>query len=650
MTQSYKYQPELDGLRALAVSLVLLFHAGGVWLPGGYVGVDVFFVLSGFLITRILVEELSEEGRIRFGRFYLRRIRRLFPALLCTVVVSCFGAFLLLSPELIVGFFRSAGAALLSISNFFFWWQVDYFDVAGNTKPLLHTWSLSVEEQFYLIWPVTLFVLWRFCGRLGAWIGLFLLAVTSLIWSEWLLERDRAGSFFLLPSRMIELAIGALLVWAPSLKKPSLQEASMALGIAAILAAATLFDEKTPFPGLAALLPCLGAALFIVGAKAPLMGHAFRLRPVVWLGKISYSLYLVHWPVVVFFIAYTFRIPSQATDIALICCLSVLLAWVQYRLVERPFRYPGESNRVFVLGVSIAACLVAVSTLALSLTEGLAWRLPDERKVLSDRLWRRMEHQNYCQNWSPGFDKSLITCQNYRQRGRDIFIWGDSHALHLVAGFSEAFPDYNIHILHMDGCTPQSGFAGYVRDMKSARTEVCLQRNERAIAFFEDLEPTNIILTSAKRSSPEIIARATKVVMDELLPAGHNVVVMGDFIRPGLELASCVATPAYLIDDQALRRRCVGDRKRAAKELAYNARLAELLPDIVLPDAIQCPNDQCAFFKEETLLYRDSHHLNVDGSIKMIAELRHLIPIGDRDGMPDRQSEPDEGDGSMEEP
>jgi len=627
-----KYQPELDGLRALAVSFVLIYHAGAVWLPGGYVGVDIFFVLSGFLITRILAEQLADTGRIHFGQFYLRRIRRLFPALLCTVIFSYFWAFLLQSPEQIIGFFGSAGAAILSISNFFFWNEADYFDALSNTKPLLHTWSLSVEEQFYLMWPITLLLLWRWRGLKGAYIGLFVLAIMSLAWSEWLLARDQAAAFYLLPSRIVELAIGGLLVWMPVIKRRSLQEISLAFGVIAIVVSAVLFDEATPFPGFAALIPCLGAALFIVGSRAPIVGFAFRLKPVVWLGQISYSLYLVHWPVVVFFIAYTYRPPTQAVDIAIICCLSVLLAWVQYTLVEQRFRYPKESNRRFVLGGSLLAFGVAIGTFVQSFGDGLPWRLPEERTVLSNSEWRTMERENYCGNWQPDVDRNLITCQNYRQEDRDIFIWGDSHALHLVAGFSESFPHHNIHVVYMDGCTPQSGFAGYVRDLKSAKTKECVRRNEDALTLFEQADPTNIVLTSAKRSSPEVIARATGLIMDKLQSAGHNVVVLGDFVRPGIALASCIATPSYLIDDQRLEQRCVGDRKIASKELAYNRRLAELLPATILPDDIQCPNGQCNFFRDRKLLYRDSHHLSVYGSIKVMAEIRHLIPIGENGG------------------
>ena len=151
-----------------------MYHAGSTWFPGGYIGVDVFFVLSGFLITRILVDELAQDGRIDFRRFYLRRIRRLFPALLCTIIVS----------------YISGGAAILSFSNIFFWYQADYFDALATTKPLLHTWSLSVEEQFYVIWPFLLFALWRFLNKAGIIFVIILLSMMSLLCAEWLLERD----------------------------------------------------------------------------------------------------------------------------------------------------------------------------------------------------------------------------------------------------------------------------------------------------------------------------------------------------------------------------------------------------------------------------------------------------------------------------
>lgn len=174
------YQPELDGLRALAVVGVLLCHLEVSWLPGGFVGVDIFFVLSGFLITRLIAGEIDETGRFRFGNFYVRRIRRLYPALVTTVIVAWIGSFLLLSPAQMANFAESAIAALLSYSNILFYFEADYFDALATTKPLLHTWSLSVEEQFYLLWPLTLLLAHRLFGRSGVIVALVVICVASL--------------------------------------------------------------------------------------------------------------------------------------------------------------------------------------------------------------------------------------------------------------------------------------------------------------------------------------------------------------------------------------------------------------------------------------------------------------------------------------
>lgn len=623
MASEKNYQAELDGLRALAVMAVLLCHLDFRWIQGGFVGVDVFFVLSGFLITRLIAGEIAATGRFNFGNFYVRRIRRLYPALLTTVILTWIGAFLLLAPWQMRDFANSAIAALLSYANVQFYLEADYFDALAQTKPLLHTWSLSVEEQFYLLWPPLLLVFGRFlrgpaivvavalCGLLSLGIGLYWLGVNI------------EAAFYLLPSRVVELVIGALLVWLPPLRNRWLINLATLVGLAAMIAAMLLYRESTPFPGLAVLLPCAGAALFIIGANSQ-AAAPFRLAPIVWLGRISYSLYLVHWPIIVLWLAYSYR-PLEGAVPWILLALSVGVAWLQYRLIEQPFRRPlAGRNWPVLASLGVLAVIVSGISVGVAIGDGWSWRVPEARIVAAEEARRPTR----CGPNNPDLDAALFTCQNFRGKDRDLFVWGDSHALHLRAGLADSYPDYNVYILHIDGCVPQSGLGTYMRDGNTTGGR-CVKRNLKAFDFFTGDGPArNIIVTSAKRETPALIAEVTRPILGALRSKGHVVAFVGDFMRPGVNLADCEAVPDYLVSDEWRTQRCVGRAQDARRELTYNKRLKSLIPEFISPSGIQCPKNLCRYFDGSgRLLFRDDHHLNDRGSRLFVGKLKPLLPF-----------------------
>jgi len=252
----------------------------------------------------------------------------------------------------------------------------------------------------------------------------------------------------------------------------------------------------------------------------------------------------------------------------------------------------------------------------------LPWRIPEYRQTQSNVRLRELEWQ-YCRKPNKTLPIILVTCQNYRHQERDIFVWGDSHARHLVAGFSEMFPHHNIYVLFMSGCDPYSGFGGYRNEEVG-----CVDRNMQAMRFFLEAKPTNIVLASAKRSTPAVISKALYEIVPKLRAAGHNAFVLGDFIRPDLPLNDCFSRPAYLLEDQNLAETCRGNPETVTRELAYNAELSRRSAFVVLPDAVQCPGGNCRFFtKEGRPMFRDHHHLSIYGSIEMMREMRPIIPI-----------------------
>lgn len=386
------YRPDLDGLRAIAVAVVLFYHAEWAGFSGGYVGVDVFFVLSGYLISRLIERDVRAD-RFRFKSFYLRRFRRLFPALFATVAISFgVGAAMLSAPQL-AALASEAIAALLSVSNFFFWQQSGYFDAQAITKPLLHTWSLGIEEQFYLLWPA----LWVGCLRFRS--GRFTFPLLGLLslgsWgiAEYALGESPAASFFLLPARLFEFWIGAMLVRLDRMPPVAqgIREGSSAAGLGLIAYSVMSFDEWTRFPGTHALVPVLGAALVIAFGSGPRLSALLCHPLCVGLGRISYSLYLVHWPVFVFYRGWTLEAFSYPERIGLLV-VSAGLATGLHRWVERPFRMGAAADRAaetprltpFGLAGALAAAALVAALLSASASGGWTWRYPASAQEMGD--------------------------------------------------------------------------------------------------------------------------------------------------------------------------------------------------------------------------------------------------------------------------
>jgi peptidoglycan/LPS O-acetylase OafA/YrhL len=337
------YRPDIDGLRAVAVTGVVVFHAHVFGLSGGFVGVDVFFVISGFLITRILLEEHAREGRISLVAFYERRVRRLLPAFYAMLAATGIAVAFLYAPVAFENFATSALAALVFASNIYFWQTSGYFSEEAEIAPLLHTWSLAVEEQFYLMWPLVLIVALSRPGLRALLLPAMVAAgLVSLALAEFGGRNLPQPAFYLMPTRAFELLIGALLALpaVPAVRNRALADALTLAGLGAILAAYVVIDSDTPFPGVWALLPCGGAALVLyAGHRSRVANAVLAWRPVVFVGLVSYSWYLWHWPAFAIWRYVTFRPPTALEAVALIA-FSFLCAVVSWRYVERPFRKP----------------------------------------------------------------------------------------------------------------------------------------------------------------------------------------------------------------------------------------------------------------------------------------------------------------------
>ena len=488
-----KYRAEIDGLRALAVLPVILFHAGFEWFSGGFVGVDVFFVISGYLITTIIISEMAE-GKFSIINFYERRARRILPALFFVMAACLPFAWLRLTPNDLKDFGQSLVAVSTFSSNILFWWESGYFDTAAELKPLLHTWSLAVEEQYYILFPVFLMLTWR----LGIKTILTLLSIVFLIslglavWGTQYATHPKiiSGAFFLLPTRGWELLVGVFaafyLKYNAHLKSQSLNQALSLFGFGMIFYSIIVFDGKTPFPSLYALIPTIGTGLLILCAVPKTFVHRLlSLKFIVGIGLISYSAYLWHQPLLAFA---KYRFLGDVSELILItlCLASLIMAWFSWRFVEVPFRNKNQTTRKFIFIFSIIG-MIAFSLIGISthFSNGFLSRLSEEEQQINS--FKSYDREFYYRG-GVCFLKLAQTSDSFKKEclsGKSL-IWGDSHAAALSFGLREI---NSFSQLTAAGCPP-------IINQYFPASPFCLDINNRILEYVKDGSFTEIYLHS----------------------------------------------------------------------------------------------------------------------------------------------------------
>lgn len=438
-----KYRADIDGLRAIAVLAVVLFHAFPNLVKGGFVGVDVFFVISGFLISSIIMSSLYK-GSFSFKEFYARRIKRIFPALIL-VMATCFafGWFALLPDEYKqLGKHTAAGAGF--ISNLILWQEAGYFDNASEAKPLLHLWSLGIEEQFYFAWPLLLYLAWK---RRFSFLFLAIIVVaTSFAFNIGKVHGDAVQAFYSPLSRFWELLVGGILAYLTlhktnlmdrvHVEKIVLRDFKSLLGAFLICVALLFVTRDKAFPGWWVLLPTIGTCLIIsAGQHAWLNRTVLSHRVVVWIGLISYPLYLWHWPLLSFARIMESKTPSISVRFTAIA-LAFVLAWLTYRLIEHPIRF-GKQNRTKIVALMLFMTVLAGMGYGAYRQDGLRQRMPQETLEKNDELI-------YAKHWvkwslcpNEGESKGCRILDPAKMP--DIALIGDSHAGHLASGFAELY-------------------------------------------------------------------------------------------------------------------------------------------------------------------------------------------------------------------
>lgn len=523
------YRPDIDGLRAIAVLFVVGFHALPKWISGGFIGVDIFFVISGFLISTIIYKKLAA-GKFSYLEFYKKRIRRIFPALI--VVIYTFiilGWFLLLSDEyLALG--KHTIAAVSFISNFIFWSESGYFDVTAEAKPFLHLWSLAVEEQFYFLWPIFLVLAWK---RKHLLIIISLLCFLSFILNVYLVDVDPTAAFYSPASRFWELMVGSVLALVMLRRVLFFERFGnylSAIGLCFLVLSYILINKQTSFPGWWALLPTIGTAFILAsGAKSWVNRRLLSNKILTWIGGISYSLYLWHWPLLsLAYLANDYAPLSSVTKLLLVL-FAVFLSWLTTLKIERPIRFQNALQTSYLVGLFFLIGLFAAIIYA---NDGFLNRninKDNEKNFINSyaKLHKFGLSKDYKENcdfydWATGKNKGSIDeeCTKHTVNKPLYLLWGDSHAQALSYGFKEAVgATIDLSQIATSGCKPEL----HTSKNNGANKAACIDSNKFAVQFIKDKRPQKVYVAQASEhelTDWEEISKFVKANNGELILIG----------------------------------------------------------------------------------------------------------------------------------
>ncbi|MFZ2387702.1 MAG: acyltransferase family protein [Polaromonas sp.] len=660
-----KYRPDIDGLRAVAVLAVVAFHAFPNWLKGGFIGVDVFFVISGYLISTIIFENL-DKGAFSFSEFYARRIGRIFPALIL-VLVACFtfGWFALLADEFKqLGKHIAAGAGF--VSNLVLWSESGYFDNSAETKPLLHLWSLGIEEQFYIFWPLFLWFTWKLKFNLST--ITILVATISFILNVNGVKQDTVATFYSPQTRFWELLSGSLLAWATLYKKSSYQRTKLKidgwlanviyrkktecndktlsnvlsfLGFILLTYGFLKINKELSFPGKWALVPVFGSVLIIAaGSKSWVNQIILSNKVLVWFGLISFPLYLWHWPLLSFARIVESEIPSRNIRIGAVV-LSIVLAWLTYKLVERPIRFGSHGKvRVTVLVLFISTIgYVGYNTYS---RDGLAFRAyPQKLLSYSDSI-KVPERSKECFEIPYAYKKSdgWFCSLGEKDAPTKYFAYGDSHTLSLLPALEKyAFENkLGIKLAGTSGCPSLLGIQS-MRGESEIEMYNCRALNERIFNYVMSSGIKAVILTNRwtyytdstsrpsefnpiakdeaipvdKKSSTKDLFWAMKNTVSRYSEIGVNVIFIEDNPQQKFEPKDVLRKGRGL--EREYLKMSVSIEEHRNNQKLVNQVLRSTGAKIVNLDSILCSQDICPLVANSIFLYSDDDHLSVGGSL-----------------------------------
>ena len=611
-----RYRPDIDGLRALAVLPVLFYHAGIPGFPGGFVGVDIFFVISGYLICGMIDADIRG-GSFSLGNFYKRRILRILPALFVMFLATSILAYLYCLPVELVDYSKSLASAVGSVSNVYFAGTAGYFDAPAESKPLLHTWSLGVEEQFYLITPLIMLLAYRVLPKRARML-FAAVALVSFVAALAVSMRNATFAFYLTPFRAWELALGALLAigFIPAPGSEFGKNACGVIGILLLFAVICFGSSAAPLL-LMTSLAGVGATLVIASSESGVstVGRLLSWRPIVFVGLISYSLYLWHWPLIVFQRTEALLVPASSPIVGrlVLVAVSIGIAFLSWKFVEMPFRSKAkETPKATVFGVASTATASALALCGLALfVSGAPFRFPE--RVVSIGAWLAYDPssafrtgQCYLATSRQSFD--VATCMKVDAQRPNYLLVGDSHAAHLWYGFSSVMPEANILQATASLCRP-AVLPGSRYDTPTCRNLMQSVFND----FLVNNKVDKVLLAASWKDEDLPILSAT---LEILKSRRLDVVVLGPIVEYDSALPRLLADE-ILHDDPsiagAMRKAGVRERDRAMRRLVTERGATY----VSVYDSV-CRNDSCDEFAEGDIpLQFDAGHLTAKGSVEV---------------------------------
>lgn len=604
MSSATKKIGEIQGLRALAATLVLLFHAK--FISGGFIGVDIFYVISGFLITGLLLKEIQRTGHISLRAFYLRRSKRLLPASFLVLFVTAIFAWLVLPPISRGSIGRDLIATTLYVSNYLFaWWQNDYQNLNATPSPFIHYWSLAVEEQFYLFWPLFIVALTKLKSTRKYLVGFSAATIVSFALGIWLTVVAPIWAFYSLPTRAWELGVGALIALLPALRTRNRFVAIV--GSSALLVSIFWFNEKTPFPGVYALLPVLGTALMLIsiGAWPQPLNWLANNRVSIWLGKISYPLYLWHWPVLVLPIA-LFARELKLWERILALLITVLLADLTTRYIEEPLRLKNIAPRRIIQSVAIAMLISALigAGIVASTTSAI---LINGRQITLASIEARPTpyddgcHLNYHESISPICEFGNLAAK------KTVVLYGDSHAVQWFPALQKLAVEKGFKLITLTKSACPS--IEVERESVGAfQMSNCASWRKDAISRIAAAKPDLVILSSFEHfvpaGDPKLVNQwwqdGSLRTYEILKPLTTNLIYLIDTPLPTRNIPDCLASTSA--------ERCSADASKGLPQVA-NFK-------IINPSAWLC-SQSCPGIVRGNVAYRDASHISVATSLEL---------------------------------
>jgi peptidoglycan/LPS O-acetylase OafA/YrhL len=608
---------QIQGLRALAAILVTLFHAK--WVSGGFIGVDIFYVISGFLITGLLLREIDRSGTINFKEFYSRRFKRLLPTSFFVLAITAVVSWMLIPATMRTSLGRDVIAASLYVSNYLFaWWQADYQNLDATPSPVIHYWSLAVEEQFYLVWPLLILLFFTLSKYLKNRMVLTYLVATitlaSFIFSIYQTENSPIWAFYSLPTRAWELGLGALLVLVPPFKT---RKFIGLIGFVLLIISAFLFNESTPFPGLNAALPVIGTVLLIatINSWPPFLNDVANSRISQWLGEISYPLYLWHWPLLVLPSTYFAR-PLEVYERLLAIAATILLADLTHRFIEEPYRNKKilpllvYKKAAYVTGISVFMGAVIMFTNSDKIDiSGIKGAVSLAQIKARPQIYDDGCHANYAQTKSGKCEYGKLDSD------KTMVLYGDSHAAQWFPALIEIAnrSGYKLISLTKSACPSVETVR---RDQGGFKMSRCVQWRENTIKRIQDIEPDVLIMSSFQyfAQPPQFNDRTQwwnegqRKLLNQVKNSSPHLIYITDTPHPTRDIPACLSN--YSITE------C--NTSERSKNLSIPGF------KVIDPNPWLCSN-VCPAVKDGVVAYRDASHISVDISLALIPRLTQAL-------------------------